>query len=55
MASHAQPRADVARRTAQGKTPRAIQRCLERYLARRLFKLLEASPDRVQTEKITTT
>ena len=26
----------------QGKSPREIQRCLKRHLARRLFKLLES-------------
>ena len=34
----------VARRTAEGKTPREIKRCLKRHLARRLFKLLEDDP-----------
>jgi transposase len=33
----------VARRRAQGKTDREIQRCLKRYVARHLFKLLERS------------
>jgi transposase len=55
MTHHAQTRADVACRTAEGKTPRAVKRCRKRYLARRLFKLLEASPDHVQKEKIATT
>jgi hypothetical protein len=27
-----------------GKSPREIKRCLKRHLARRLFKLLEATP-----------
>jgi transposase len=36
-------RAYAARRTAEGKTPREIQRCLKRYLARRLYRILEAS------------
>lgn len=31
----------VGRRVAQGKTPREARRCLERYLARRLWRLLE--------------
>ena len=31
------------RRKAEGKTPREIKRCLKRYLARRLFKLMESS------------
>lgn len=30
----------VARRSAEGKTPREIRRCLKRYLARQLFKFL---------------
>jgi transposase len=34
-------RAYVTRRTAQGKTPREIKRCLKRYVARELFRLLE--------------
>jgi transposase len=55
MTHHAPTRAYVARRTAEGKTPREIKRCLKRYLARRLFKLLEASPGHVQREKIATT
>ena len=29
------------RRTAEGKTPREIKRCLKRYLARDLYRLLE--------------
>lgn len=37
----AETRAYVARRTAEGKSSREIQRCLKRHLARRLFKLLE--------------
>jgi len=35
-------RAYAARRKEEGKTPREIKRCLKRYLARRLFHLLEA-------------
>ncbi len=33
-------RAYVARRTAQGKTPREIRRCLKRYIARQLYRTL---------------
>jgi transposase len=33
-----------AKRTADGKTPREIQRCLKRYLARHLYRLLETLP-----------
>ena len=36
-------RAYAARRIAEGKTPREIKRCLKRYLARHLFRLLEAT------------
>jgi transposase len=36
-------RAYAARRLAEGKTPREIRRCLKRYLARRLFRILEAT------------
>ncbi|QWF22088.1 IS110 family transposase [Nocardioides sp. LMS-CY] len=32
----------VARRTTQGKTPREIKRCLKRYIARDLYRLLQA-------------
>jgi hypothetical protein len=34
----------VARRRQQGKSDREIRRCLKRYLARRLFRLLNAQP-----------
>jgi transposase len=37
----AQTQAYIARRTAEGKSTREIRRCLKRYLARRIFKLLE--------------
>jgi len=30
----------VARRTAEGKNPREIRRCLKRYIARRLYRTL---------------
>jgi transposase len=40
----AETRAYAARRSAEGKTPREIKRCLKRHLARRLFKLLEHGP-----------
>jgi transposase len=36
-------RAYAARRLADGKTPREIKRCLKRYVARNLFRLLEAT------------
>ena len=37
----------VARRTAEGKTSREIKRCLTRYVARDLYRLLEAGPQRL--------
>jgi transposase len=43
MRFHPETRAYVARRTAEGRTPREIKRCLKRYVARRLFRLLEAA------------
>jgi transposase len=33
----------VARRTAEGKTDKEINRCLKRYLARQLFQIMEAT------------
>jgi transposase len=36
-------RAHVARRTAGGKTPREIRRCLKRYIARELYRQLTQS------------
>ena len=40
---HDETRAYAARRLAEGKSPREIRRCLKRHLARRLYKLLEAT------------
>ena len=34
----------VKRRTAEGKTPREIKRCLKRYVGAKLFRLLENEP-----------
>ena len=34
----------VARRTSEGKTSREIKRCLKRYIARDIYRLLEHSP-----------
>lgn len=42
-AHHAETRAYVERRLKAGKTSRDARRCLKRYLARRLFKVLEGS------------
>jgi transposase len=41
--SCARTRAYVERRTAQGKTPREIRRCLKRYIARELYRTLTAA------------
>ncbi|HZK48265.1 MAG TPA: IS110 family transposase [Thermoleophilia bacterium] len=40
---HPPTMAYAARRLAEGKSPREIRRCLKRYVARELFKLLEGS------------
>lgn len=40
----AETQAYINRRRQEGKSDRDIRRCLKRHLARRLFKLLEASP-----------
>ena len=37
-------RAYATRRRAQGKTNREIKRCLIRYIARQLYRLLETQP-----------
>jgi transposase len=43
-----QPTRDyTARRKAQAKTDREIRRCLKRYIARQLYRQLEAPPSRV--------
>ena len=49
---HPATRSYVARRTAEGKTPREIKRCLKRYLSRRLYRLLEAAPPLVPHDRI---
>lgn len=37
-------KAYVARRVAEGKSPREVKRCLKRYIARQLFRELESLP-----------
>ena len=37
-------RAYAQRRRAEGKTNREIRRCLVRYVARQLYRLLEGQP-----------
>jgi len=41
---HPTTQAYIARRTAQGRTNNEINRCLKRYIARQLFRLLQATP-----------
>jgi transposase len=41
---HEPTRSYIARRVAEGKTPREARRCLKRYLARHLYRLLEHPP-----------
>jgi transposase len=45
-------RAYAARRTAEGKTPREIKRCLKRYLARRVFRILETTGPHPATNQL---
>jgi len=42
MRSDARTRAYVARRTAEGRSPKEIQRCLKRYIVRELYPLILA-------------
>jgi len=44
MRDDARTRAYTARRQAEGRSTREIKRCLKRYTARRLYRLLQASP-----------
>jgi hypothetical protein len=44
---HAPTRDYVARRTTEGKTSREIKRCLSRYIARDLYRILESGPPRL--------
>jgi transposase len=41
---HAPTRAYLERRISEGKTPREARRCLKRYLARHIYRLLETGP-----------
>jgi transposase len=43
MRSCPRTRAYITRRTAEGKTPREIRRCLKRYIARELYRQLTQS------------
>jgi hypothetical protein len=40
LAHHPETKRYATRRTAEGKTPREIKRCLKRQLARQLFRIL---------------
>lgn len=40
---HDRTRDYLARRTAQGRTKREIIRCLKRYLARAIYKIIRSS------------
>lgn len=42
---HPETRAYIARRVGEGLTAREARRCLKRYLARRLYRLLENPPE----------
>jgi len=42
MRSDARTRAYIARRTALGRSPKEIQRCLKRYIVRELYPLIVA-------------
>ncbi len=43
MAHHPETRAYVEKRRAQGRTTKEIRRCLKRYLARQLYRTLNAA------------
>ena len=42
--NHAPTRAYIARRASEGKTTREAVRCLKRFLARRLYRLVQGAP-----------
>ena len=43
LSHHPETKRYATRRTAEGKTPREIRRCLKRHLARRLYRILETN------------
>jgi len=49
MCHHEPTKAYVARRRAEGKTDREIRRCLKRYIARKVWRLLEHQPPKIAT------
>ena len=44
LGKHPETDAYIKRRTTEGKSTKEINRCLKRYLARRLYNLLETMP-----------
>jgi transposase len=54
LAHDPKTKAYAARRTAEGKTPREIKRCLKRAVARQVFRLLETSAATRTNSHITT-
>ena len=48
MSCDPRTKAYVARRTAEGKTIKEIMRCLKRYVARELYKILTSPKTRNQ-------
>jgi len=53
MTHHAETREYVEKRRAEGKTDKEIRRCLKRYLARRVFRVLAASDSGKTAENAT--
>ena len=47
MHHHEPTKAYIARRRAEGKTDREIRRCLKRYIARNVWRLLEHQSPRI--------
>jgi hypothetical protein len=45
LGHHEETQEYAARRTLEGKSRKEIRRCLKRYLARRIYRLLEGLPD----------
>ena len=46
MSHDPEPRTYVARRLGEGKTKPEVRRCLKRHLARRLYRTMQALPER---------
>ena len=49
MRMDAETRAYVQKRTAEGRTPREIRRCLKRYIARQIYRQLNAAAQQATT------